>query len=123
LSERALTLVILSRSSIPEESSEFQLTAPRVNRVQASCRARTRPGRSTPIERCLQMALLLARQRTEKSLELRAAMSLARFWGDQGRRAEARELLEPVHDWFTEGLDLPDLKKARTLLNDLGCST
>jgi predicted ATPase len=75
------------------------------------------------IERCFHAALVLARQRTEKSLELRAAMSLARFWGDKGRCAEARDLLKPVYDWFSEGFDLPDLKNAHTLLDDLGFST
>jgi hypothetical protein len=63
---------------------------------------------------------LVARQQQAKSYELRAATSLARLWGEQGRRAEARELLTPIYDWFTEGFDTADLKEARTLLSDLG---
>ena len=51
--------------------------------------------------------------------ELRAATSLARLWRDQGRRAEARDLLAPVYGWFTEGLDEPDLVTARRLLEEL----
>jgi predicted ATPase len=49
---------------------------------------------------------------------LRAAASLARLWRDQGRRAEARNILKSVFGWFTEGFDTPDLKEARALLDD-----
>jgi predicted ATPase len=55
-----------------------------------------------------------------KSLELRAATSLARLCSDSGRRAEACELLAPVYGWFTEGFDTADLQEARTLLDQLG---
>jgi predicted ATPase len=51
--------------------------------------------------------------------ELRAAMSMARLWSDQGKRQQARELLAPVYDWFTEGFDTSDLKEAKALLDDL----
>ena len=54
-----------------------------------------------------------------KSYELRAATSLARLWGEQGRRAEARDLLAPVYGWFTEGFDTADLKDAKALLDEL----
>jgi predicted ATPase len=50
---------------------------------------------------------------------LRAARDLARLWGEQGRRAEARDLLAPVYGWFTEGFDTPDLKEAKALLAEL----
>jgi predicted ATPase len=53
------------------------------------------------------------------SEKLRAAMSLARLWRDQGKRNEARALLAPVYGWFTEGFDTLDLKQARTLLEEL----
>jgi predicted ATPase len=75
------------------------------------------------IESCFQAALMLARQREAKSLELRAATSLSRLWRDQGKRAEARNLLTPVYDWFTEGLDLPDLQNARDLIDDVAHPT
>ena len=52
--------------------------------------------------------------------QLRAGMSLARLRRDQGRRAEAREMLAPVYGWFTEGFDTPDLKDAKALLDALG---
>ncbi len=64
-------------------------------------------------------ALEVARHQEAKSLELRAATSLARLWQQQGKTAEARDLLAPVYDWFTEGFDTADLKDAKTLLEEL----
>jgi predicted ATPase len=64
-------------------------------------------------------ALTIARQQQAKSWELRAAMSFARFWRDQGKVLQARELLAPVYGWFTEGFDTRDLKEAKALLKEL----
>jgi predicted ATPase len=64
-------------------------------------------------------ALTVACQQQAKSWELRAAMSMARLWRDQGKRAEARELLAPVYGWFTEGFDTHDPKEAKALLDEL----
>jgi class 3 adenylate cyclase/predicted ATPase len=64
-------------------------------------------------------ALAVARQQQAKSWELRASMSLARLWRDQGKVKEARELLAPVYGWFTEGFDTRDLKEAKVLLEEL----
>ena len=64
-------------------------------------------------------ALRVARRQQAKAYELRAATSLARLWGEQGRRAEARDLLAPVYGWFTEGFDTADLKNAKALLDAL----
>jgi predicted ATPase len=64
-------------------------------------------------------ALAVARQQQAKSWELRAAMSMARLWRDQGKRDEARDLLAPIYGWFTEGFDTLDLKEAKTLLDEL----
>jgi class 3 adenylate cyclase/predicted ATPase len=64
-------------------------------------------------------ALSVARQQQSKSWELRAAMSMARLWRDQGKRDAARELLAPVYGWFTEGFDTRDLKEAKALLEEL----
>ena len=64
-------------------------------------------------------ALTVARAQQAKSWELRAAMSMARLWRDQGKRDEARELLAPVYGWFTEGFDTLDLKEAKALLDEL----
>ena len=64
-------------------------------------------------------ALAVARVQQAKSLELRAAMSMARLWRDQGKRDEAHDLLAPVYGWFTEGFDTLDLKEAKALLDEL----
>jgi predicted ATPase len=64
-------------------------------------------------------ALAVARKQQAKSWELRAAMSMARLWRDQGKREEAHELLAPVYNWFTEGFDTRDLKEAKALLDEL----
>jgi predicted ATPase len=64
-------------------------------------------------------ALSVAREQQAKSWELRAAMSMARLWRDQGKRDEARDLLAPVYGWFTEGFDTLDLKEAKALLDEL----
>jgi predicted ATPase len=64
-------------------------------------------------------ALALARQQSGKLWELRAAVSLARLWRDQGKRTEARDLLAPVYGWFTEGFDTPVMQEAKVLLEEL----
>ena len=70
-------------------------------------------------ETWLQRALDVAHRQEAKSLELRAAMSLARLWQQQGKRAEARDLLAPIYGWFTEGFDTADLQEAKALLDEL----
>ena len=70
-------------------------------------------------EEQLQKAVAIAREQSSKSLELRAAMSLARLWRSQGKVQQARELLAPVYGWFTEGFDTRDLMEAKVLLEEL----
>jgi class 3 adenylate cyclase/predicted ATPase len=64
-------------------------------------------------------ALAVAQRQNAKFWELRAAMSMARLWRDQGKREAARDLLAPVYGWFTEGFDTRDLKEAKALLGEL----
>ena len=71
---------------------------------------------------CFERALEIARKQQAKSWELRAAMSMARLWRDQGKWNEARDLLAPVYDSFTEGFDTRDLKDAKDLLGVLASS-
>jgi predicted ATPase len=71
------------------------------------------------VEACFQQALDVARQQWAKALELRAAVSLSRWWQQQGKRDDARELLAPIYDWFTEGFDTIDLQEAEVLLEEL----
>jgi predicted ATPase len=70
-------------------------------------------------ETYFERALAVARAQQAKSWELRAAMSMARLWRDQGKPREARDLLAPVYGWFTEGFDTLDLKEAKALLDEL----
>ena len=70
-------------------------------------------------EAAFHTALEVARHQSAKSWELRAATSLAHLWQQQGKAAEARELLAPVYNWFTEGFDTKDLQEAKTLLEEL----
>jgi predicted ATPase len=67
-------------------------------------------------ETCLHQSLDIARRQQTKSWELRAAVSLACLWQQQGKRAEAQALLSPIYGWFTEGFDTADLQEARALL-------
>jgi predicted ATPase len=64
-------------------------------------------------------ALIIARKQQAKSWELRAAMSMARLWRDQGKLQQAHELLAPVYGWFTAGFDTRDMQEAKTLLDEL----
>jgi predicted ATPase len=70
-------------------------------------------------EAYFERALAVARAQQAKSWELRAAMSMARLWRNQGKMQQARELLAPVYGWFTEGFDTRDLKEAKALLEEL----
>ncbi len=76
-------------------------------------------GATNEVEQCFQQALAIARQQAAKSLELRAAISLARLWQTQNRLEEARTLLAEIYGWFTEGFASADLCEARNLLKNL----
>jgi predicted ATPase len=74
---------------------------------------------ATQAEACFQQALTVARRHQAKSIELRAATSLARLWHQQSKRQEAYDLLAPVYGWFTEGFDTAALQDAKALLQEL----
>ena len=88
-----------------------------LNRLEGELRLGRDEERS---EMCFQRAIAIARAQQAKSFEMRAALSLARLWRDQGKRDEARNLLAPLYGWFTEGFDTADLKEAKALLEELG---
>ncbi len=76
-------------------------------------------GDRSAAERHYRQAIAVAERQSAKLFQLRASTSLARLWRDQGKRAEARDLLRPIYNWFTEGFDAPDLKDAKALLDEL----
>jgi predicted ATPase len=78
-------------------------------------------GKKGEAEAALRLALTTAQQQQARWWELRAATSLARYLRDEGRNAEACSVLKPVFGWFAEGFDMPDLKHAKALLDQLSC--
>ena len=81
------------------------------------------PARQAAAQSCFEQAVAAARERGTKSLELRAAGSLARLWAARGERQKAYDLLAPIYGWFTEGFDTPDLKEVEALLEKLALGT
>jgi class 3 adenylate cyclase/predicted ATPase len=101
------------------EKSNEKCWEPEVNRIAGEVALKS-PARDTQkAQKHFERALNVARQQQMRSHELRAAMSLARLWRDQGKVQQARELLAPVYGWFTEGFDTSDLKEAKALLEEL----
>lgn len=99
--------------------NDERLYAAEVHRIRGELLLKQ--GRPDPpqAERCFEAALAVARDRQAKSWELRAATSMSRMWEADGRRDDARELLEPVYSWFTEGFETADLRDAKNLLERL----
>ena len=93
--------------------------AAELRRIEGGLRLDLAGTRDGSAERCYRQAIEVARHQQAKSWELRAATSLARLRGEQGRRTEARDLLAPVYGWFTEGLDTADVIDAAKLLAEL----
>src|SRR5262249_15773721 len=101
-----------------ERSNEKALEA-EVNRIAGEVALKSPAPDTQKAEKHFERALSVARHRQMKSFELRAAMSIARLWRDQGKLQQARELLAPVYGWFTEGFDTLDLREAKALLHEL----
>jgi class 3 adenylate cyclase/predicted ATPase len=89
------------------------------HRIRGEILLKRDPAHTEPAEEAFLAAIAIAQQQKARSFELRAAMSLARLWRDQGKVREAREQLAPVYGWFTEGFDTRDLKEAEELLEEL----
>ena len=101
------------------ETTKERWFQPEVHRVAGDIALMSPQPDAAKAEGYCNRALTVARQQQAKSWELRAAMSLARLWRDQGKPQQARELLAPVYGWFTEGFDTRDLKEAKALLEEL----
>jgi predicted ATPase len=99
------------------EATEERLVEAMLHRVRGELFNAT--GNQTAAEQSYHQALAVTARQSVKVFELGAATSLARLWRDQGKRTEARDLLAPIYDWFTEGFDTPLLKEAKALLEQL----
>jgi predicted ATPase len=101
------------------ETTNERLFEAEVHRIAGEVALMPSDRNAAKAEEHFERALAVARQQQAKSWELRAAMSIARLWRDQGKLQQARELLAPVYGWFTEGFDTRDLKEAKALLEEL----
>jgi predicted ATPase len=101
------------------ETSKETWSEAEVNRIAGEISLKSPQPDAAKAEAYFERALAVARKQQAKSWELRAAMSMARLWREQGKRDEARDLLAPVYGWFTEGFDTLDLKEAKALLDEL----
>ena len=101
------------------EKNDDRFSLPEFHRVKGELLLARSARSKHEAEDAFRQAVTAAGDQEAKSLELRAATSLARLWGENGKRGEAHDLLAPVYDWFTEGFDTPDLKDAKALLDEL----
>jgi predicted ATPase len=101
------------------ETSKERWCEAEISRVAGDIALKSQRADSAQAEAYFERALTVARRQQAKSWELRAAMSMARLWRDQGKAQQARELLASVYGWFTEGFETLDLKEAKALLGEL----
>ena len=101
------------------ETSKEKWYEAEVHRIAGEIALLSRQPNAAKSEAYFERALIVARNQQAKSLELRAAMSMARLWRDQGKRQQSHDLLTPAYGWFTEGFDTLDLKEAKSLLEQL----
>src|SRR5262245_36268980 len=97
------------------ETTEYRWCESDIHRTAGEIALMAPVADETKAEAYFEQALAVASEQQAKSWELRAAMSMARLWRDQGKRREARDLLAPMYGWFTEGFDTTDLKEAEAL--------
>jgi predicted ATPase len=99
------------------EKTDERFSEAELHRVRGELLAAT--GDQAAAEQSYEKALAVAKRQSARIFELRAAMSLARLWRDQGKRGAASDLLAPIYNWFTEGFDTPVLQGAKALLESL----
>jgi predicted ATPase len=113
-------LAVLAEAQAVMAVTGVQWYAAELSRLKGALLLRQAVPDAAQAEACFQQALAVARQQQAKSWELRATMSLARLWQQQGKMAEACELLALIYNWFTKGFDTADLQEAKALLEELG---
>jgi predicted ATPase len=101
------------------ETTKEKCCEAEVHRVAGEIALRSPEPDAVKAQAYFERALAVARKQQAKSWELRATMSMARLWRDQGKRQAAHDFLAPIYGWFTEGFDTLDLKEAKALLEEL----
>jgi predicted ATPase len=112
-------LTALTEALTLAETSGESWYVPELYRLKGTLLLQQSPDYQVEAEVCFQQAIRIAQSQHAKSLELRAATSLARLWQQQGKQDAARALLPPLYGWFTEGFDTLDLQEAQALLTAL----
>jgi len=112
-------LTLLAEALAQAHKAEEAWTEPELHRLKGKLLLSLSADNHAEAEGCFLKALAVARRQQAKSLELRTATSLSRLWQQQGKRAEAHQLLVEIYGWFTEGFDTPDLQVAKALLEEL----
>ena len=110
----------LTEALAAADEHENRVFEAEAHRLKGELLLRQNYSNTAEAQSCYERAIETARRQSAKSLELRAAMSLARLLALQGRRDEARAMLAEIYGWFTEGFGTADLKDAQALLDELG---
>ncbi len=113
----AEALDMLEECQIEPSNAMNSYAAAEIHRLKGVCLLEIADDNEDEAAACFQQAINISRRQGAKSLELRAATSMARLWCQQGRQVDARHLLEDICNWFSEGFDTPDLQEARSLLD------
>ena len=116
-------LTVLAEALTVVEETGIRIYEPEMHRLKGEFLLALDPEKAADAEACFRQAVAIARRHQAKSLELRATMSLARLWQQQGRGNEAHAALAAVYGTYTEGLTTPDLVDATAQLNSLACPT
>jgi tetratricopeptide (TPR) repeat protein len=111
-------LAVIEEAMVMVHENGFLLEEPEFHRLKGEL-LRLKGGASDEVQVCFQRAIEIAKRLNAKSWELRATVSLCRLWQEQGKREQAKKMLEDIYGWFTEGFDTRDLKDAKSLLDAL----
>jgi adenylate cyclase len=117
--EAVAGLTVLTEALTLVDTTGERWYEPELYRLKGALLLQQSLDNATEAETCFQHAISIAQSQQAKSLELRAATSLARLWQSQGKHDEARQVLGDVYNWFTEGFDTADLQEAKALLDVL----
>ncbi|MBK5263932.1 MAG: AAA family ATPase, partial [Alphaproteobacteria bacterium] len=109
-------LPLIAQAQVDMVNTDDGHCAAEVQRLKGICLLALAPSNEKEAESCFDQALAISRRQGAKILELRAAVSMARLWQQQGKHDQARRMLGKIHKWFTEGFDTPDLQEAANLL-------